>query len=121
MGYWRWTWYSPLWHVELINEELVVWDALLLKRQHCPVGEWACKHTPSDCSELKTGRAAARVELAAGSVRVQAASMNTRGMRCSVQALSQPVNIKERGRALQSPSSPFSGDPLTYLHRTLKC
>ena len=27
----------PLWHLQLIYEELVVWDALLLKCQHRPV------------------------------------------------------------------------------------
>ena len=48
---------------------------------------------------------------------VQAASASTSDHSCSRQALSQPVNIKDRERVLQSPSSPFSGDPLTYLHR----
>ena len=33
---------SPLWHVELIKEQLIVWDALLLKCQHGPVREGAC-------------------------------------------------------------------------------
>ena len=32
----------PLWHVELIKEQLIVWDALLLKCQHGPVREGAC-------------------------------------------------------------------------------
>ncbi len=33
---------SPLWHVELIKEQLIVRDALLLKCQHGPVREGAC-------------------------------------------------------------------------------
>ena len=41
-GYCGNTGQSPLWHVELIKEELVVWDALLLKGQHCPVRKRAC-------------------------------------------------------------------------------
>ena len=45
---------SPLWHVELIKEHLIVWDALLLKCQHGPVREGACsaqKLTSNDNSK----------------------------------------------------------------------
>ena len=34
--------HSPLWHIELIKEQLIVRNALLLKRQHGPMREGAC-------------------------------------------------------------------------------